>query len=135
MTRPGAEGDPAGRCISGRIPTLKQRRDFLRLAKGIRRHARGFSLQVGPAEGSAGRFGFTVTKKVGTAVERNRIRRRLRAVVQADTSTTPRDFDAVLIGRREGLHEPFDTLCAALAKELSIASRRLVAPTAKAQHV
>jgi len=47
--------------------------------------------------------------------------------VGAVVGLNPMAFDAVLIGRREGLHEPFDTLCSALAKELASASRRLPA--------
>ncbi|HRK25486.1 MAG TPA: ribonuclease P protein component [Beijerinckiaceae bacterium] len=127
MPGPEAEGEPACRRSSGQVPTLKHRRDFLLLARGVRRHARAFSLQVGPAEEAIGRIGYTLTRKVGTAVERNRIRRRLRAAVGAVVGLNPMAFDAVLIGRREGLHEPFDTLCSALAKELASASRRLPA--------
>ena len=51
---------------------LKQRADFLAAAKGARVPAGPFVLQVRPRGDSApARFGFTVSRKVGTAVERN----------------------------------------------------------------
>lgn len=57
------------------------------------------------------RFGFTVTKKVGNAVERNRIRRRLREVVRLAAGTRTRaGHDYVLVGRRAALKLPFDRL-------------------------
>ena len=63
---------------------LKKRRDYLKVARGDRTPRRGFLLQSAkrpegePAPKVSGpRFGFTVTKKIGNAVVRNRIRRRL----------------------------------------------------------
>jgi len=56
-------------------------------------------------------IGFTVSKKVGNSVERNRAKRRLRAV--ADMVMPQRadeDFDYVLIGRKETLERDFDSL-------------------------
>ena len=62
---------------------LKQRADFLAAASGAKVATAAFVLQGrnrdddGPA-----RIGFTVSRKVGTAVERNRVRRRLRDIVE-----------------------------------------------------
>ena len=57
------------------------------------------------------RVGFTVSKKVGNAVERNRVRRRLREVVRlASPSGMQPGYDYVLIGRRRALELPFDRL-------------------------
>jgi len=57
------------------------------------------------------RFGFTVTRKIGNAVVRNRIRRRLKEAVRlsADDIAAP-GTDYVLIGRRAALSLPFDRL-------------------------
>ena len=88
---------------------LRQRADFLAAASGIKALAAAFVLQArsrrdqGPA-----RFGFTVSKKVGNAVERNRVRRRLREIVRLSTANRLRaGHDYVLVGRRAALNLPF----------------------------
>jgi len=52
-------------------------------------------------------IGYTVTKKTGNSPERSRIKRRLRAAVEACASQFHPQYDYVLIGRREALGEPF----------------------------
>jgi ribonuclease P protein component len=88
---------------------LRQRADFLAAAAGAKAPSTAFVLQTrnrrdeGPA-----RFGFTVSKKVGNAVERNRVRRRLREIVRLSAATRVRaGHDYVLIGRRAALNMPF----------------------------
>ena len=57
------------------------------------------------------RVGFTVSKKVGNAVERNRVRRRLREVVRLSPPSRMRPgHDYVLIGRRAALERPFERI-------------------------
>ena len=64
---------------------LKKRADFLQATKGIRRVTQSLTLETcptpEPAEGV--RVGFTATRKLGGAVERNRAKRRLRAAAAA----------------------------------------------------
>jgi ribonuclease P protein component len=91
---------------------LRQRADFLAAAAGIKVSAPAFLLQAckrsddGPV-----RFGFTVSKKVGSAVERNRVRRRLREMVRlASGKRTRSGHDYVLVGRRAALNLPFDRM-------------------------
>jgi ribonuclease P protein component len=68
------------------------------------------------------RVGFTVSKQVGNAVERNRVRRRLRELVRCAPPTVLRPgHDYVLIGRRSALKASF----ADMAKELDGAVRRV----------
>ena len=101
---------------------LRHRADFLAAANGSRAPAADFVLQVrARRDGGPVRVGFTVSKKVGNAVERNRVRRRLRDVVRrspADNMAPGHDY--VLIGRRAALHAPF----ARLIEELDQALRR-----------
>jgi ribonuclease P protein component len=88
---------------------LTQRADFLAAAGGVKVSAEAFLLQMRKRndEGPA-RVGYTVSKKVGTAVERNRVRRRLREVVRlAGPGRTRAGHDYVLIGRRAALSLPF----------------------------
>ena len=103
-----------------RLGRLKKRAEFLAVAKGRRVDRRAFALQaLGPDDDRhPARVGFTVTKKVGTSTERNRIRRRLRAAIaEAADAARPGD-DYVLIGRRAALSEPFPDLVADLRRAL-----------------
>src|ERR1700709_2901636 len=91
---------------------LRQRADFLAVANGARMNSAAFVLQArrrdddGPVRG-----GFTVTKKVGTATERNRIRRRLRELVKRLDAVSMRPHsDYVLVGRRAALNRDFATM-------------------------
>ena len=84
---------------------LRQRTDFLAAATGAKAPTTAFVLQA-RKRGDSGpiRVGFTVTKKVGTAVERNRVRRRLKAVVTGSAAGRMHPgHDYVLIGRRPAL--------------------------------
>jgi ribonuclease P protein component len=94
------------------LERLRQRADFLAAATGSRAPASGFVLQaLQRREDGPVRIGFTVSKKVGNSVERNRVRRRLREVVRLSQSATMRPgHDYVLIGRRAALRMPFERL-------------------------
>jgi ribonuclease P protein component len=102
---------------------LRQRAGFLAAATGLKTTASAFVLQAlervddGPA-----RLGLTVSKKVGNAVERNRVRRRLREMVRISGAPWMRNgHDYVLIGRRATLKVPF----ARIAEEFEGALRRV----------
>ncbi len=91
---------------------LRQRADFLAAATGARAPAAGFVLQVRPrGEDGSVRVGFTVSKKVGNAVERNRVRRRLREIVKRSAPGRMRPgYDYVVVGRRAALALPFERM-------------------------
>jgi ribonuclease P protein component len=99
---------------------LRQRADFLAAATGAKVPTAAFVLQRRKRDESGPvRVGFTVSRKVGTAVERNRVRRRLKqaiALSAADRLQVGHDY--VLVGRRAALHVPFDRLIDALAGAL-----------------
>jgi ribonuclease P protein component len=76
-------------------------------------------------DGGPVRVGFTVSRKVGSAVERNRVRRRLREIVRLSAADRLRSgHDYVLIGRRAALSLPFERMTEDFEKAL----RRLRAP-------
>lgn len=107
-----------------RLTTLTRRSQFLRLRRGARWATPAFVLEAKQRSEacavSAPRFGFTVTKQVGKAVERNRIKRRLKAAVRdAQMEHARRDFDYVVIARRPALHVNFRVLCADLVTALT----------------
>ncbi len=57
------------------------------------------------------RIGFTVSKKVGNAVQRNRVKRRLRALVaEIIPQKAKKSRDYVFIGRRSALSRDFADL-------------------------
>ena len=94
---------------------LLKRSDFLRVAAARRKWAApGLIVQVAPsdqADGAPLRIGFTTSKKVGGAVDRNRARRRLRAAAAEIFPVLAADgFDYVVIGRRETLARPYSLL-------------------------
>jgi ribonuclease P protein component len=99
---------------------LKQRADFLAAASGSKAPVRPFVVQARarPDRGPI-RVGFTVSKRVGNAVERNRVRRRLRELVRLNGEPHMRHgYDYVLIGRRDALAMPFDQMKDEFARAL-----------------
>jgi ribonuclease P protein component len=99
---------------------LRQRADFLAAANGARVSTAAFVVQRRQREDNGpARIGFTVTKKNGTATERNRIRRRLRELVRrlAAVSLRPHS-DYVLIGRRAALTCEFSAMLGDLERAL-----------------
>ncbi len=93
---------------------LRQRADFLAAAGALKVPSSSFVLQArdrsdqGPA-----RVGFTVSRKVGNAVQRNRVRRRLRELVRLNSRDALRPgHDYVLVGRRAALSAAFSDLAA-----------------------
>jgi ribonuclease P protein component len=106
---------------------LRQRADFLAVATGARVNSAAFTLQSRRRDDQGpSRVGFTVTKKNGTATERNRIRRRLREAVrrldvEADSMAMRPQHDYVLVGRRAALTADFN----AMLDDLRSALKRL----------
>ena len=115
--------------MSPSVPRLKRRAQFLRVARSGRRWAApGLVLQAldrkddsGDAQAGIVQAGFTVSKKVGNAVRRNRARRRLKAVAEEILPVAGQPgHDYVLIGRAGTLDRAYHALAgdlqAALAK-------------------
>jgi ribonuclease P protein component len=99
---------------------LRQRADFLAVANGVRVSTAAFVLQrLSRGDDGPIRVGFTVTKKNGTATERNRIKRRLRELVgKLPAISLQPHHDYVLIGRRPALTIGFSNMLADLRQAL-----------------
>jgi len=108
------------------LTVLTRRRDFLAANAGRRAPMPGFVLLVRDREDGdpAMRVGFTVTKKIGNAVVRNRMKRRLRELARAllPVGGTP-GADHVLIGRQGGIERDYARLHAELGKALQKIAR------------
>lgn len=87
----------------------------------------GFVLLVRPRDDGdpTMRVGFTVTKKIGNAVVRNRMKRRLRSLARELLPTQGiAGADHVLIGRNGGIERDFDSLRRELGKALGKVARQ-----------
>ena len=120
--------DPRADLTIGR---LTKRPDFVGAASGRRFHTERMTVQArlrdntDPDSSASGlRVGLTVTKRVGHATERNRIKRRLRAAVPAagqDYATI--NADVVIIGRRDILTVDYDVLIDDLRRALRVVTK------------
>ena len=104
--------------------TITRRADFLAANKGLRVARPGFVLLANPNAGQGKRLGVTVTKRIGNAVVRNRMKRRFRALAR---ELLPElglpDTDHVLIGREGGVERDFALLRSELAAALGRAQK------------
>ena len=93
---------------------IKSRAEFLKIqSAGKKWVSHGLIVQTAPNDTGDKRIGFTVSKKVDkSAVKRNRIKRRLRAVaadVLPDYARTSQEY--ILVGRPQTATRPYDQLC------------------------
>lgn len=106
------------------ILVITRRADFLAANRGLRVARPGFVLLTRPNDGLGTRFGITVTKKIGNAVVRNRMKRRFRALLREALPVAGlADHDHVLIGREGGVERDFAALQAELAAALARAAQ------------
>ena len=81
---------------------LRARREFIAVQESGRRvHTAHFVLIVGrgPVAAAPSRVGITVTKKIGTAVRRNRVKRLVREAFRLDPALLPDGVDLVVIAK------------------------------------
>ena len=116
----GAPGGGAQRFR--RADRLKKRYEFRQVQlSGRRIHTPHFLIVVQPNALHNTRLGITVTKKVGTAVQRNRIKRVVREVFRRNRQLFPPSHDVVFIAKREARGIDYDSLLG----ELRRAARKL----------
>lgn len=122
---------------SFRLETLKKRSEFKEASGGPRYSTKSFTMlrRIPPSgiaapDGWGIRFGFTVTKKVGNSVVRNRIRRRLREAVRSASPEFPEaspergSLDLVILARRDALEIDFGMMVADVARAVAVLATR-----------
>jgi ribonuclease P protein component len=118
----GAECPPRARPQkTQRLSTIKNRADFIAANSGLRATTPGFVLLVRDRQDADAmmRVGFTVTKKIGCAVVRNRMKRRFRALAREIVPSNGfAGSDHVMIGRAKGVERDFGLLRSELASAL-----------------
>ena len=115
------------------VGRLKSRPQFLFVREGERRKGPLFLLEVRDrqAPDEPPRVGFTVTKKHGNAVERNRMRRRLKEAVRLSAGFAMEPgHDYVVVARRDVLGASFDSLKASLKDRIASRQKQKQRPAA-----
>jgi ribonuclease P protein component len=104
---------------------LRKRAEFLAVRRGEKRRGGLFLLEVlDRGDGGIARVGYTVTRKVGNAVVRNRVRRRLREAVRTEAAgLMAPGHDYVIVGRQEVLGASFARLADELKRRLRAGRR------------
>ena len=118
---PRPHGDTRRPQEAQRLTTIRKRADFLAANGGRRVPTPGFILLVRDREDSdpAMRVGFTVTKKIGGAVVRNRMKRRFRTLAREIIAVKGfAGADHVMIGRDKGVERDFGLLRSELVSAL-----------------
>jgi ribonuclease P protein component len=124
---------------------LQQRREFLRVQRsGVKHHTRYFLVFVAPSalrrrgpapapvatvplvggELPGTRLGVTVTRKVGKAVKRNRIKRLVREAFRRERHALPPGLDMVWVAKRDAVESTFE----AVVHDMRTLAQRLAAP-------
>ena len=92
--------------------------------EGRRRSSREFTVFVRPNGLHLSRFGWSIKKALGTAVQRNRIRRRLREILRLHRQEIPPGWDIVIHPRSSAATADFSALTQELLKLLPRAQMR-----------
>ena len=133
--------DASLRHYGARLTTLRRHAEFQRLRGGVRWSGVAFLLEGKPArlptsDVGPTRFGFIITKKIGQAHARNRMRRRLSHALRLVQVPPPlAGWDCVIIARPPALTLPFDSLVrdfttalARLARNPAVSHKRAETP-------
>lgn len=79
---------------------LRKRKEFAYLYNhGLSKHTDNLTIVFNPTKFRATKIGFSITKKIGKANVRNRVKRVLRAVVRDMVSSIPANYNIVFIAK------------------------------------
>lgn len=105
----------------GALPTLRTREDFARIgAEGRSRSDRLVLVRYVPNGRDHDRFGISTGRRLGGAVRRNRVRRRIREILRQTPNPTGNGWDMLIVARPAAVDATFDELRAALERLLHV---------------
>jgi ribonuclease P protein component len=91
------------------LRSLRKKRDFeLVFKSGVISRSRNLVLHARPNELGFHRLGLSVSKKIGKAVTRNRIKRLLREAVRKTVEEAPSNYDFVLVAKKPSAEGKLD---------------------------
>jgi ribonuclease P protein component len=97
------------------VPTIRSREDFARISeKGRSRADRLMVVRFVPNGRDYDRFGISTGRRLGGAVQRNRLRRRLREVLRRAPNDSGHGWDVLIVVRPAAVDASFDELRTAL---------------------
>lgn len=103
---------------------MTKRSDFQSMKNGVRLRGPFFLLSAKANGLEIARIGYTVTKKQGNSVQRNRMKRRLRALARGEEATFRSGLDYVFLASSDLLNAPFATLKSETSRRLTDAGRK-----------
>lgn len=112
------------------MPSLRSREDFARVSEQGRSRADRLMVVRFVSNGlDHDRFGISTGRRLGGAVRRNRVRRRLREIIRQTPNETGHGWDVLVVVRAPAMDAPFDELRAALQRLLRTIHGSMSAPS------
>jgi ribonuclease P protein component len=102
------------------VPTIRAREDFARIsAKGRSRSDRALAVRFVPNGRDHDRFGISTGRRLGGAVQRNRVRRRVKEILRRSPNGTGHGWDILIVARPPAVDASYDELRTTLERLLS----------------
>ncbi len=106
---------------------LCKRREFKTVMESGKKHVSSCLVSLASPNSNQARLGLVVSKRVGNAVVRNKVKRRLREIFRARCENLP-NLDLVMIARHESAQASFDTIARDFDYCLRNVQRKVEAP-------
>lgn len=102
------------------MPTVRAREDFARIsARGRSRSDRALTVRFVPNGRDHDRFGISTGRRLGGAVQRNRVRRRVKEILRRSPNSTGHGWDILIVARPPAVEASYDELQTTLERLLS----------------